>query len=59
MLRMLFGKMKVDWKKIKKLGKSRLKPLKEKKVIIKYVERKSIKPKSKIMSIMEQESSFF
>ena len=50
--------MKVDWKKLKKLAKTRtrLKPLKKPKVIIKYVEKK---PKSKIISIMEQESSFF
>ena len=50
--------MKIDWKKLKKLGKARtrLKPLKPKKVIIRYVKEK---PKSKIISIMEQESSFF
>ena len=54
---MCFGKM-IDWKKLKKLAKTRtrLKPLKKPKVIIKYVKEK---PKSKIISIMEQESSFF
>ena len=55
---MYFGKMKLDWKKLKKLGRARirLKPLKPKKVIIKYIREK---PKPKIISIMEQESSFF
>ena len=49
---MCFGKM-IDWKKLKKLAKTRtrFKIQKPKKVIIKYVKEK---PKSKIISIMEQ-----
>ena len=46
--------MKVDWKKLKKIGKGRIKLPKTKIRTIKLKE-----PKSKIISIMEQESSFF
>ena len=44
--------MKIDWKKLKKLGKQRIKIPKTKIRTIK------LKEPSKIISIMEQESSF-
>jgi len=52
---MSFGKMvKIDWKKIKKIGKGRIKIPKSKIRTIKLKE-----PKSKILSIMEQHDKYF
>ena len=53
MLRMSFGKMKIDWKKIRKIGKARIKLPKTRTRTIK------LKQPSKIQSIIEQHDQYF